>query len=495
MKPAPPPDAAPIDAPPPPQLACEDGTTVMPAPAPAPTWFCGKPDGTRHGPFMTLFPDGTVQISGRYADGKLDGAWQRNYPGGALAEEGTYLAGKKHGHWRQLSPTGAVLGEYDMKAGTGTEKYWFEDGKLYSERTLRGGVPNGALKIYDHDGFLVVSAKLLGGKYDGPHAVGTKPTLRIEEEFKYGVRRGERKIWQFWELLMDENYDVRGKLDGQFTIWRDANKNIPRVVGTYDHGHRTGTWDWFDRDDNKEEEGDYADGKKTGAWFEWFQTKLVFSGNYTDGKPDGDFVYYDKAGNELGRFTMTDGTGVMETYYPTHKPATQTYFFKGQRAGIYRELTMKLPQKKLVEGHYADDRKHGWWREWNEAGDLLLEEQWKYGRLDGSVKKYDAGKLVSESTYKKGKVDGPYIEYRDGKPSLTGQFTADRRTGTWTEYDAGGAVVLTANYKDGVLEGPWRELAGGVVTEGTMTAGRRTGTWTRTDRAGNVQKTTYSPPS
>ena len=50
----------------------------MAAPAPEPTWFCGRGDGSRHGPFITLFPDGTVQIAGRYKDGKLDGAWQRS---------------------------------------------------------------------------------------------------------------------------------------------------------------------------------------------------------------------------------------------------------------------------------------------------------------------------------------------------------------------------------------------------------------------------------
>jgi antitoxin component YwqK of YwqJK toxin-antitoxin module len=498
MKPVPQPDAglpAILGAPEPPKLACEPGTSAMPAPAPEPTWFCGRPDGTRHGPFVTLYPDGTNQLLGAYRDGKLDGAWQRYYPGGSLAEEGTYAAGKKDGHWRQLGPTGTLLGEYDMKAGTGTEKYWFSDGPLYSERQLRGGVPNGSLKVFDHDGQLVIVAKLLGGKYDGTHLVGAKNTLRIEEEFKYGVRRNARQIWQFWDLLLDENYDLRGKLDGVFTIWRDSVKKIPRVTGTYDHGKRTGTWSWFDHANNKEREGDYTDGKKTGAWFEWFENKLVFSGSYVDGNPDGDFVYYDKAGNELGRFTMTGGTGVWLTFYPNHKPSTRTYYYKGEMAGLYQELTFRLPQKVVVEGHYSGDRKSGSWKEWTDTGELTLEEHYKRGRLDGVAKKYDAGKAVSETTYKDGKVDGAYTEYRNGKPALTGQYSADRKIGTWTTYDEGGAVVLTATYKDGVLEGPWRELVDGAVLEGAMTAGRRTGTWTRTDRAGIVQKTTYKTPA
>ena len=64
----------------------------------------------------------------------------------------------------------------------------------------------------------------------------------------------------------------------------------------------------------------------------------------------------------------------------------------------------------------------------------------------------------------------------------------------WTEYAADGAVILTATYKDGVLDGPWRQLVDGVVLEGTMVAGRRTGTWTRTDKSGAVRKQTYAGP-
>jgi antitoxin component YwqK of YwqJK toxin-antitoxin module len=494
----PPPDAAPAEpAKPiePPQLACEQGTTEQVAPAPDPIYFCARDKGVRHGPFVTLFPDGSVKIEGSYANGKLDGPWKRHHLSGAIAEEGAYRAGLKDGHWRQLAASGATIGEYDMKRGTGTDRRWFDDGPAYMERGMKNGMLHGKYAVYDHDGALVIVAKYLFGRLDGEHAVGTKASMRLDEQFKLGIRNGARQIWQFWQLLIDEIYDDKGKLDGAFTIWRDSVKKIPRVQGTYDHGKRTGSWTWFDRLNNKEREGDYADGKKIGAWFEYFENKLVFSGNYTDGKPDGEFVYYDKNGNELGRFTITDGTGIMYTYWPiTKKPATKTHYYQGYMDGVYQEFTLRIPQKVVVEGHYSGDRKHGLWREWTEQGVLTLEQHWKRGRLDGAVKKYVDGKLATEATYKDGKVDGAYVEYRDGKRALVGQYAADRKTGTWTEYDGDGAVVLIATYKDGVLNGPWHELVNGAVVEGGMVAGRRGGTWTRTDRDGAVQKITYKLP-
>lgn len=486
---APRPDAAVPLAPAPPKLACEAGAAPTAAPAPEPTWFCAK-NGVRDGAFVTLHPDGTVAVRGAYKDGKLDGAWQRHHPSGAVAEVGSYAGDVKDGHWRQLGPTGALLGEYDLVKGSGVERRWLDDGSLYSERTIKNGVGNGALKIFAPDGTVVVAARLIAGKLDGAHAVGSRSTLRIDETFVAGVRRGQRQIWQFWLLAIDEAYDRRGRLDGKFTMWRAAK--VPRVTGSYEHGHRVGTWSWFDRGNNKEREGNYVDGKKDGPWTEWYENKITFTGSYRDGKPDGEFVYYDRAGNELGRFDIKDGTGVLLTFHPNHTVATRTHVWKGIIAGGFEELTPR--KKRVVAGGYADGKKHGWWKQWTESGELVYEDHWKHGKLDGAVKKYADGKLVLETAYKDGKADGTYVEYRDGKRSLVGQFASDRKTGTWTSYAADDAVVLVATYKDGVLDGPWHQLVGGVVVDGTMTAGRRTGAWTRTDHGGAVSTIIYKTP-
>ncbi len=470
--------APPMPPPPPPaeppKLECVDGAVARAAKHPEPTWFCTRADGVKHGAFFTLFPDQTIAIGGSYKDGKLDGAWKRSYPGGALAEEGTYVAGMRDGTWRQHAADGSLLGEYTLKGGTGKATLWYDDGPLYSETVMRKGMPHGALTVRNRDGSVAISAKVFGGRFDGKHVVGAKNSLRIEETFSRGVRQGPRQIWQFWALLIDETYDNRGKLDGGFTIWRD--KKVPRVQGTYDHGKRVGTWVWSDRLNHREREGDYVAGKKSGTWNEYLETKLIFTGSYTDGKPDGEFIYYDRSGAELGRFRITGGNGTMVTFHNNRKPATKTRVSGGLMNGKYEELTTR--GKPLVEGGYASDRKHGLWREWNDAGVLLSEIRWKRGKLDGVLKKYVDGKLSLEASYKDGKAEGAYTEYRDGKPSLTGQFAADRRIGTWTMTAADGSVALTATYKDGVLDGPWREVVAGTVVEGTLVAGRRSGTWT-----------------
>ncbi len=483
-------DAGVPDVPPPPKLACDPGTTPTPADKLEPTWACVRDDGTRDGPFITLFPDQTIQISGAYKAGKLAGAWQRNYPGGAIAETGQYADGLATGHWKQLAPTGAVLGEYDLNAGTGLEKRWYDSGPLYSERPLQAGVLHGTAKIYAPDTTLLASARYFHGKLDGAHNAGTRNTFRIEETFSGGTRTGKRTIWQFWALVFEEQYDFHGRFDGPYVVWRD--KKVARFKGDYEHGKKVGPWVWNDRANNKEREGSYVAGKRDGVWNEWFENKLTFTGTYVTGKPDGTFIYSDRNANELGRFDIKDGTGTMLTFYGNRKVATKEHVVKGAHDGVYQELTLR--GKVEVEGHYSSDLKWGNWKEWTPDGVLLLDETYRRGRLEGAVKKLIDGKPSLQATYKDGKAEGPYTEMRDGKPAVTGQFANDLRTGTWTYYDPAGSVTLVATYDKNVVSGPWRQLVGGVVIEGTMTNGRRTGTWTRTDKAGAVVTTTYKAP-
>src|SRR5262249_118474 len=134
------PELRPPVAPDLPKLACAAGTAQLAAPFPDPTWYCALPDGTKDGPFVTLFPNYQPAIEGPYKDNKVDGAWKGHYASGALAEEGAYAAGLPDGAWHQLDLNGNALGDYKLKAGTGRQKRWLDDGSLFSDISLRRGV-------------------------------------------------------------------------------------------------------------------------------------------------------------------------------------------------------------------------------------------------------------------------------------------------------------------------------------------------------------------
>ena len=58
----------------------------------------------------------------------------------------------------------------DTRDGTGTEKYWLDDGTLYSERALVAGVPSGPERIYAPDGTMLATAQRVHEKLDGARA-------------------------------------------------------------------------------------------------------------------------------------------------------------------------------------------------------------------------------------------------------------------------------------------------------------------------------------
>src|SRR5690242_18792969 len=80
---APKPVVSTLIAPDVPTLTCETGAVATPAPFPDASWFCTRPDGTKHGPFYTLYPTLQIAVEGNYKHGKLDGAWKRRHPNGA----------------------------------------------------------------------------------------------------------------------------------------------------------------------------------------------------------------------------------------------------------------------------------------------------------------------------------------------------------------------------------------------------------------------------
>ena len=472
----------------PPTLACDADARAVPAVAPEPTWACTRADGTRHGPFVTLHPDGAPAVTGAYADGRLAGPWTRRHPGGAIAETGAYVAGTKDGAWVQLAAGGTLLGTYTLARGTGTETTWYETGERYRESALEGGVRHGVTQLFTPGGVVVSTTRYTHGVLDGRHTISGPGVLRLDETFARGVRRGKRSLWVQGALIADEVYDTRGRLDGPYTSWR--RPRVLRAQGAYEGGVQVGPWVWVDRAKNKEREGTFVDGERDGVWKEWWESRLVFQGAYTRGRPDGEFIHFDRARREIGRYTITAGTGTQLTYHGNKKPQTTQELKAGKRSGRYQELS---PQGKvLVEGHYRADEKHGTWRTWTPDHTPLLEQTWKRGRLDGVVRKFVRGQVAMETTYVAGKAHGPYAEFRDGRPAVTGQFVEDRRAGTWTTFDRDGRAVLTSTYAAGVLDGPWRQVIDGAVLEGAMAAGRRTGTWTRTDAAGVVAKTTYA---
>lgn len=473
-------DATPLE------LACPSGATIVRTAPPLVT-ACVAADGTRDGPFVERFPDGTVAVTGAYAAGVLDGPWQRLHPGGAIAEDGAWARGKQDGAWRQLAADGRELARDEMVAGTGVETIAWDDGTPSLEVSWKDGVRHGRARGWDRKGVVIRDETWVDGALDGDRVVGAKRSMQFTESWDHGVRTGARTIILHGEVVVEEHYQD-GKLHGTYTTWRDQDTR--REAGTYRHGERHGRWTGFDKAGEKEIEGSYVDGGRDGTWTTWKRGVVTSTGTWKRGKPDGAFVAYDRNGDEVYRDELPGGTGTRRERNGGKK-TDRTSYVDGVRDGV---ATTYHPNGKLAsQGSYAAGVRDGAWTEAWPNGEPRLEATYAAGELDGAWRRWrDDGTLDVEATYANGARAGRYVEHRpDGAVLVEGAYAGDLADGEWLGYHPGGAISVRATWARGALDGPYEELRedGSTVVRGEHAGGRRVGTWTWTGPDGAVTRT------
>jgi uncharacterized protein len=133
-----------------------------------------------------------------------------------------------------------------------------------------------------------------------------------------------------------------------------------------------------------------------------------------------------------------------------------------------------------IDGNYRDDQLHGYYKEYDERGRLLV------------TLLYDNGKVTGTDIDNSAEIDIQNRYDDSGRLIYSGPFKEGIPVGIHREYNTDGTIKSARIYNDnGVLisegivdaegnrNGPWKDFSpGGVlIAEGNYTANRRTGTW------------------
>ncbi len=185
-----------------------------------------------------------------------------------------------------------------------------------------------------------------------------------------------------WPPFVEEGGEIsNGKREGTWIGFFDQDFVFPSYSVEYKGGRKNGEY----RDTGGREHGLYRDDKKQGHWIEIASSPdRDDEGEYVDGKRDGRWVTHDwedrvifstvyRAGRKNGPFTWSYADGT-----------------------------------KREDGAYENDEKTGLWRSWNTKGVLLDSEEYERGKLHGWRRHWDfaSGKLIYEQHYKRGVRDG-----------------------------------------------------------------------------------------
>jgi Uncharacterized protein conserved in bacteria len=345
-----------------------------------------------------------------------------------------------------------------------------------------------------------------------------KPEGFWKSYYVTGVKKSEGKRTNFlldsiW-LFYDQAGDTTEKIN-----WLYGKKNGWYYKYKKDPSHGVYIW-------SKEL---FAADRKEGTAFNYYPDgKVLQTFTYNAGKKEGLSKEYDKDGNIITLLEYTNDFLVSrDRINRTDK--------NGLKQGDWKEFYQNGRIK--TEKSYKDDLVHGYYKEYDIHGKLVLTMLYENGAIVKSrvedepdieiVNKHDEdGKLIYSGPYrnkipvgvhreygKDGKVTNAFIYndnglllsegivdeagnrngkwkdlFSNGKVQAEGQFTDNRRTGQWKFYNISEKVEQTGSYNNGRPDGLWNWYydSGALRKEEEYFQGQRDGRSTEYSESGDI---------
>ncbi|MBM3160313.1 MAG: hypothetical protein FJZ66_03170 [Bacteroidetes bacterium] len=204
--------------------------------------------------------------------------------------------------------------------------------------------------------------------------------------------------------------------------------------------------------------------------------KLLISGNYELGSPEGKWEYFYSDGRQksiesvendttylmqhweadsLHKQTVIDGKGYLNSYYSSGRAKEKYTYTRGLKTGDFEERTAN--GLISVKGVFNLGKKEGDWFFYSSEGKLEKHMQFKNDSLDGIYEVfYNDTLLNTKGQYLMGlKIGDWYWNFPDGKPEITGAFDADKQHKNWVYYFPNGGISYEATFDKGKKTGKW----------------------------------------
>lgn len=355
--------------------------------------------------------------------------------------------------------------------------------------------------------------------------------------------------------VSSEGIIKNGKANG---FWKSYYvTGIKRSEGKYSTFLLDSIWIFYDQAGDTTEKISYLFDKKNGYYFKYKKdpsrglyiwSKELFAGNMKEGIA---YIYFPD-GKVQQTFTFNGGKkeGLSKEYDKDGNVITLLEYNKDFL--VTREKINRIDNNRLKQGEwkdfypdgriktektYKDDQLHGYYKEYDNRGNLTVTMLYDNGALVKSrvedepdieiVNRYDNdGKLIYSGPYrnkvpvgfhkeygKDGKISNAFIYndvglllsegimdeagnrtgkwkdlYPDGKTQAEGAYNDNRRTGLWKFYSQTGNVEQTGSYNNGRPDGLWQWYYdnGAILREEEYFQGVRDGLCTEYSPTGDI---------
>lgn len=390
------------------------------------------------------------------------------YPNGNLSSEGTLREGKPDGYWKNYYENGLLKSEGNRENFelNGIWKFYSEEGRLTLDIAYRNDKKEGLRNIYLESG--KISEQFIADVKQG-NTIHYYPNGRIKLTipFKNGFEDG-----------YGMEYDTTGLIITLFEYKKGFMVDRTRI-NRHDH-HKL----------------------KHGKWMEFYpEGRIRHEGTYKSGKKHGYFKEYDKEGGltSVQKYVddvlqidapETQNLVVRKEYYPGGQVKISATYKDSLPEGIWRvydttgiitESYIYHEGKIIGSGIFLEDgNMHGPWKEFYPDGTLKAEGSYLNGKKTGAWKYlHPNGKLEQTGVYDQiGRFQGTWKWFfDDGKLRIEEQYSHGKKDGLSSEYDEKGRAIATGEYINDLEDAFWFVETGDFREEGSYRDGLRNGWW------------------
>lgn len=290
--------------------------------------------------------------------------------------------------------------------------------------------------------------------------------------------------------ISSEGTMVNGQPDGYWKTYYESGKL--KSEGNRKNFLLDSIWKFYDENEKLILEITYKNDKKNGIR-RTYQENEIIEENFTDDVKQGSTLYYYADGKLKKRVPFVNGIedGMAYEYDPDGTIITMIEYKKGfivNRDKINRKDRNNLKQGRWIyfydngrirmEGAYMDDKKNGYFKQYDREGNLVVVEKYIDDNLQENVAElveldvrtdyYPSGKIKTVASYKDGVPEGIRREYAEDGRILTAY--------TFKEGKITGQGIMT---EEGIKQGPWKEYYsdGQLKAEGIYDKGNKVGGW------------------
>lgn len=378
---------------------------------------------------------------------------------------------EKHGKWSFYTINGVLEEDriFYRNRMHGKQTIYYPNKKPKQVYYCKFNVADSLFKEFNEAGTLVIQGNYLLGSPEGQWQYFYEDSTRFKIE---KTANDTTYLLNYWEAdakhtqtITEGNgyvktYFSTGRIKESYTFKNGLRngsfiENLasgkPSISGEFLDGKKDGDWTFYFPDGSIEKSTHYRNDSLDGEYHVFYENgKYQTKGQYVNGAKTGEWSWYINNGDQLdmkGSFINNMQDGDWEYFYSSGELSYKAQYAKNQKSGEWSYFYKGgQPYRK---GVFNEDEKSGLWQTWYEDGTVLMEGNYSTGKEEGLWKNYwENGKLKNQSFFKDGELNGAWHSYTlEGNLVLFGRYKNNLKCSKWTEFYNNGSKKEEVNYK------------------------------------------------